>query len=141
MRTKKIVALDSIGRRDALMAFADNLVRFRKQRGLTQTDLAKRTSIGIAQMRRYEAGKSSPTLDVIAKLARVLGVSSDELVFEQGKGVASARILDRELLEQFEAISGLERDDLDAIKKVLHAFIVRAQIENAMKRSGDRKAG
>jgi transcriptional regulator with XRE-family HTH domain len=105
------------------------------------TALAKRASVGIAQLRRYEAGKSSPTLDVIANLARVLSVSSDELVFEEGKGVAAARILDRELLEQFEAVSRLDRDDLDAIKKVLDAFIARAHIESAMKRSGDRKAG
>jgi transcriptional regulator with XRE-family HTH domain len=139
MTAKKIVALDSFTTRNELMAFAENLVRFRKERGFTQTDLAKKTKTGIAQLRRYEAGKSSPTLEVIAKLAKTLGVSSDELIFEEGKGVAAARVLDRELLDQFETISHFDREDLDAIKKVLDAFIVRAQVEQAMKRGSDRK--
>lgn len=141
MRSRKIVALDSFEQRNELMAFAENLARFRKERGLTQTDLAKKTKTGIAQLRRYEAGRSSPTLDVIAKLAKTLGVSADELIFEEGKGVASARIVDRELLDQFAAIGRLERDDIDAIKKVLDAFLVRSQVEQAMKRGSDRRAG
>jgi transcriptional regulator with XRE-family HTH domain len=139
MRAKKIAELDSFRERNDLMAFAQNLVRFRKERGLTQTELAKRTKTGIAQLRRYEAGTSSPTLEVIAKLARTLAVSSDELIFEEGKGVASARLLDRELLERFEVVSHLSGDDRDAIKRVLDAFIVRSQVEQAMKRS-EKKA-
>ena len=122
------------------MAFAQSLARFRKQRGLTQMELAKRTKTGIAQLRRYEAGTSSPTLEVIAKLARTLGVSSDELIFEEGKGVASARLFDRELLERFEVVSHLGQDDRDAIKRVLDAFIVRSQVEQAMKRGSEKKA-
>lgn len=142
MRDKKIAALDSFRERNDLMAFAQNLARFRKERGLTQMELAKRTKTGIAQLRRYEAGTSSPTLEVIVKLARTLGVSSDELVFEEGKGVASSRLLDRELLERFEVVSHLSGDDRDAIKRVLDAFIVRSQVEQAMKRTpGERKAG
>ena len=122
------------------MAFAESLARFRKERGLTQMELAKRTKIGIAQLRRYEASTSSPTLEVIAKLARTLGVSSDELVFEEGKGVASARLLDRDLLERFEVISHLGDEDREAIKRVLDAFIVRSQVEQAMKRGNEKKA-
>lgn len=85
MRSKKIAELDSFRERNDLMDFAHSLARFRKERGFTQMELAKRTKTGIAQLRRYEAGTSSPTLEVIAKLARTLGVSADDLVFEERK--------------------------------------------------------
>ncbi|MBI4823397.1 MAG: helix-turn-helix transcriptional regulator, partial [Nitrospirae bacterium] len=47
------------------MPFAEKLSKLRKDRGLTQEELAKKVGVGIAQMRRYEKGASSPTLEVI----------------------------------------------------------------------------
>jgi transcriptional regulator with XRE-family HTH domain len=60
------------------MAFADKLTKLRKNRQLTQQELAQQAGIGISQMRRYEKGSSSPTLEVIKNLALTLGVSTDE---------------------------------------------------------------
>ncbi len=60
--------------------------------------------VGIAQMRCYEKGNSSPTLEVIKNIARTLGVSADELVFNDNERGAAAKILDRKLLEHFEHI-------------------------------------
>ena len=64
----------------------------------------------------------------------------DELIFEEGKGVASAQLLDRDLLERFEVVSHLADEDRAAIKRVLDAFIVRSQVEQAMRRAGEKKA-
>jgi len=119
-------------RTEEVMSFGKNLVRFRKQKGLTQADLVKRCGVGISQIRRYEADRSQPTLEVIARVARVLGVSADDLVFDEGKGVASVRIVDRELLAQFEALSDLDAIDREAIKRVIAAVIARSQVERAM---------
>jgi len=46
------------------MPFAEKLAKLRKKRGLTQQELAQKIGVGIAQMRRYEKGSSSPTLEV-----------------------------------------------------------------------------
>jgi hypothetical protein len=54
---------------------------------------------------------------------------------KKGKGEASACLLDRELLERFEVVSHLADEDRNAIKRVLDAFIVRSQVQQAMKRS------
>jgi transcriptional regulator with XRE-family HTH domain len=87
------------------MAFADKLTEIRKTRKLTQQELAEKAGIGISQMRRYEKGSSSPTLEVIKNLAITLGVSTDELIFDNDERVAASRILDKELLHQFEMVS------------------------------------
>ena len=68
------------------MPFAEKLSKLRKEKGLTQQEMAQRAGVGIAQMRRYEAGKSSPTLEVIKNIAKTLKISSDELIFDKNEG-------------------------------------------------------
>jgi transcriptional regulator with XRE-family HTH domain len=115
------------------MSFGKNLSRFRKEKGLTQEDLVKKSGVAISQIRRYEADKSSPTLDVITRLAKALGISIDELVFDKDKGIAASKLMDRELLEQFEMISILEEEERQAVKKILEGVIVKHQVEKMMK--------
>jgi transcriptional regulator with XRE-family HTH domain len=99
------------------MSLGQNLVKFRKEKGLTQEDLVRLSGVAISQIRRYEADKASPSLDVIIKLAKSLGVSIDEMVFGKATGVASNKIVDRELLEQFETVSSLGEDEKYVVKK------------------------
>lgn len=112
------------------MAFASKLTEIRKSRNLTQQELAEKVGVGISQMRRYEKGSSSPTLEVIKNLAVTLGVSADELIFETSERVAASRILDKELLRQFELVSGLTSHDIDAVKTVLESIILKNRIED-----------
>ena len=114
------------------MPFSAKLATFRKQKGLTQEQLAQKVGVGIAQMRRYEKGASSPTLEVIKNMAKVLGVSSDELIFDEREGVASTKILDRKLLEQFEALAKLNPRDQEAVKIVLESMIIKNKLEEVM---------
>ena len=120
------------------MSFGKNLARFRKEKGLTQEELVKRSDVAISQIRRYEADKASPTLEMIVKLARALGVSIDELVFDKATGVAAGKILDRELLEQFEMVSSLEEEEREAVKIILEGIIVKHQVEKMMKPKAEK---
>lgn len=114
------------------MSLAKNLARFRKEKGLTQEELVRLSGVAISQIRRYETDKSLPSLDVIIKLAKALGVSIDEMVFDKPTGVASNKIVDRELLEQFEAISMMGNDEKYVVKKILEGVIVKHQVEKVM---------
>lgn len=120
------------------MSFGKNLSKFRKEKGLTQEDLVNKSGVAISQIRRYEADKSSPTLEVIRKIAKTLGVSLDELVFDKATGVAASKLMDRELLEQFEMISGMDEDERLAVKKILEGVIVKHQIDKMMKPKTDK---
>jgi transcriptional regulator with XRE-family HTH domain len=120
------------------MSFGQNLVKVRKEKGLTQDDLVKISGVAISQIRRYEANKSSPTLDAIVRLVKALGISIDELTFGRATGVAVNRIFDKELLEQFEQISTLDEEEKDAVKKILEGVIVKHQVEKVMMPKTDK---
>jgi transcriptional regulator with XRE-family HTH domain len=115
-----------------VMPFAEKLSKLRKDKGLTQEDLAKKVGVGIAQMRRYEKGASSPTLEVIKAMSKTLGVSADELIFDENEGVAPSRILDRKLLEQFELISRLNPHDKDAVQTIIESVIIKNKLQEVM---------
>jgi transcriptional regulator with XRE-family HTH domain len=46
-----------------------------------QQVLAERSGAHVSQIRRYEAGTSQPTLDVLRNLALALNTSADSLLF------------------------------------------------------------
>jgi transcriptional regulator with XRE-family HTH domain len=63
--------------------FAARLVAARKSASLTQQQLAGRSGAHVTQIRRYEAGSSQPTLDVLRSLALALNISADSLLFDE----------------------------------------------------------
>jgi transcriptional regulator with XRE-family HTH domain len=115
------------------MSFGKNLAKFRKQSGLTQEELVKLSGVGISQIRRYEADKSTPSLDATIKLVKAIGVSIDEMVFDKTTAIASNKIIDRELLEQFEMISYMDEEERNLVKKILEGVIVKNQVEKLLK--------
>ena len=122
---------------DKSMPFAEKLSRMRTDRGFTQQQMAGMIGVGIAQIRRYEKGKSSPTLDVIKNIAKSLGVSADELLFDEGEGVAANRIMDKKLLEQFEMVSQLKSRDREAIMTIIDSVIIKNRLEEVMPAHSD----
>jgi len=100
--------------------FPERLTALRKERGMTQQGLADAVGLGISQVKRYEAGGSQPTLDVIRNLAQTLRVSADELLFGAGE-----RGPDEELRLQFEAISRFTTEEKHVVKSVLEGMILQ----------------
>ncbi|MCP3880626.1 MAG: helix-turn-helix transcriptional regulator [Sulfitobacter sp.] len=102
------------------MAFADRLTTLRKDRQLTQAALAERANTHVTQIRRYEAGTSTPTLDVLRNLALALNTSADSLLFdEHERGPAD------DLTLHLEAINHLNKDDQDLIRSIIEAILLR----------------
>ena len=61
------------------MTFSENLKIFRKANGLTQTDVAKKIGVSQVAVGTYEKGTKKPEMDKLPALAKLLGVSLDEL--------------------------------------------------------------
>ncbi len=100
--------------------FAQRLSALRKQKSLTQQQLADRVQTHVQQLKRYEAGSSQPTLDVIRKLAVALGVTSDQLLFGKDE-----RGPDDELRLQFEAVTRLDPEEKKVIRSVIESILLR----------------
>jgi len=102
--------------------FPARIAELRKEKGFTQQQLAERVGVHVQQLKRYEAGASQPTLDVIRNLAMTLGVSSDTLLF--GK---EERGPDEALKLQFEAVSRFDPEAKKVVQQVLDSMILQQE--------------
>jgi transcriptional regulator with XRE-family HTH domain len=102
--------------------FPVRVVELRKEKGLTQQHLAERVGVHVQQLKRYEAGASQPTLDVIRNLAMALGVSSDQLLFGKDE-----RGPDEALKLQFEAVSRFDPESKKVVQQVLDSMILQQE--------------
>ena len=58
----------------------DNLKRIRTEKGISQGEIARILETDKGFLSNIENGKTNPTLATISKLAKALGVSTDELL-------------------------------------------------------------
>src|SRR5918997_74254 len=65
---------------DPFPGLGARLRAMRQQRSLTLADVATQTGITLSTLSRLESGGRRPTLELLLPLARVYGVTLDELV-------------------------------------------------------------
>lgn len=62
---------------------ADRLVRLRKKNGYSQEQLAEKLGLSRQAVSKWERGEASPDTDNLIALARLYGISLDELVLKE----------------------------------------------------------
>ncbi|RMO39264.1 Prophage PSPPH05, DNA-binding protein [Pseudomonas savastanoi pv. glycinea] len=106
---------------DRTMTLSENLKRFRKARGLTQPDVWGPAGIAKSSYTSYEAGTQMPSADKIVELAKVLGVSTDELLLGESELTVSEDL--RPILKRFDSLPPEIRNQARiALKGVLFGF-------------------
>ncbi len=104
------------------MSIAVRLITLRKEKNLTQQEMADKIGLHVNQVRRYESGSAQPSLEALKKIAVALSVTIDSLVFGEGE-----RGPDEDLRLQFEAISGMSPEEKQIIKALLDGMIIKHQ--------------
>ena len=104
------------------MSISQRLIALRRERDLTQQEMADRVGLHVNQIRRYESEHAQPSLETLKKIAVGLSISIDTLVFEEGE-----RGPDDDLLLQFEAVSRMPPEEKRIIKALLDGMIVKYQ--------------
>ena len=89
-----------------MVNMGNKLRNLRKQKRLTQKQVADRIGLAISAVSSYEAGTRYPSYDVLIKLARIYHVSTDYLL-----GMTDKKELD---------ISGLNDDEVEAISQLVN---------------------
>ena len=106
------------------MSFSKRLVALRKQQNMTQSQMATAVDIHVSQIKRYEAGETQPSLDVLRRIALALHISADVLLFDEDE-----RGPDDELKLMFEAISQFGPEDKKVVSKILQGLIIQDQTQ------------
>ncbi len=106
-----------------------NLCSIRKERRLTQQQLAELLGVQQRVISRWETGVAKPRLNHIVQLAKVLEVSLDRLVFgdETEAPENSFDIRNRRLKELCKQVDGLNQADQEVVCAVMDSLIRKEQ--------------
>lgn len=103
------------------MVFSENLKKFRKARGLTQPQVWGPAGIAKSSYTSYEAGSQMPSAEKVVELAKVLGVTTDELLLAEEEMTVSEDL--RPILKRFDQLPAEIRNQARiALKGVLFGF-------------------
>ncbi len=103
----------------------ERIARFRKDRGLTQKELADQLSVSQPVVSDYENDVIRIPADVVIQLADVLHVSADELLGLKGSDTSKG-IQNRRLNRRLIAIEKLDKRDQEALLRTIDAFVSKA---------------
>lgn len=138
LRNRLYAALDSAVEESALEkkrkpaaasaeTLGQRLARLRKEKGITQVELAKMLDTTQPVVSDYERGLLRLHGELIIQLAGILEVSADELLgLEQLQRAGPAR--DRRLARRLQAFDKLPKRDRDTLTRTVDAFLERAQV-------------
>ena len=111
------------------MTIGSRIKRLRQERGWSQAQFAKKLEVHPKQVSGYERGAHIPSTDVMIRMAEVLGVSLDFLVFDNRSDTRQVNISDIELIELLEKIDQLSDKDKQTVKAVLDTFILKNRFQ------------
>ena len=113
-------------RRKTEESLGDRLARIRRDRGLSQADLAERLDVTQANVSDYERGRYVPNADTIVHLAQILRVSADQLLGLKPSKANGSRHA-RRVAKRLERIDKLPTKRQRALLTTIDAFLQAAE--------------
>ena len=107
------------------MSFGQRLVELRREKKISQTELAQQLDLHKNVLGRYERDQAKPSIDVAARIAKYLGVSLDYL-----SGNVEADI-DEDLVNRVLSIQSLPKDEKELITRTIDALVRDARTRKA----------
>jgi len=108
------------------MNLGDRITTLRKQKDMSQTDLAKAAGVSREIIGRYERGEAMPSIEVAKKIADTFAVSLDYLV---GEGINAS--FDKKSLSRLQDIEKLDADTKEKIYFVIDNIIQNVKAKKA----------
>ncbi|MCP3942982.1 MAG: helix-turn-helix transcriptional regulator [Chloroflexi bacterium] len=115
------------------MELSEKIKHLRKERGVTQKELAERAGLNSKLISKYETGRLNPKLENITKIAEALDISTDYF-FESGGVPDSERISDLKLYRKFRMIECMDEKSRRLAEDIIDTLIEKKQMRDRLNR-------
>lgn len=111
-------------------AVGSKLKALRKQKRMTQKELAAALDIGISQLNKYESGMHMPPIKKLIQLSSIFDITLDYLV--KGKETDISELHNNKFIKRFREIEHFDVEEQDAVLKILDAMIMKNKMAGVM---------
>ena len=112
------------------MSFGKRLKQFRSNTKTSQEELANKIGIHANHLSRYERDITSPSIEVVKKMAEALEISIDVLVF--GNQSIEDNLQDSELINLFKRVENFDNNNKQTIKDLISAFVLKQELKQKL---------
>ena len=112
--------------KDFFKQLGARIAQVRKQRGITQVQLAETLGISQQQIASFEVGRRKVPVSALAPLARALTVTLEELAEQVAEKPKGKRGPVPKLQQQLATISALPKSQQRFVMQVLETFLAQA---------------
>jgi transcriptional regulator with XRE-family HTH domain len=113
------------------MDIAKRIKTIREKKGMSQKELITAVGLGAPMYSRIETGKTEPSLSILEKIAKVLGVSLSDF-FATEDAIADVNSYDGSLMEKVKAIEALSDEEKKTVFSIVDAFAGKKKLKDAL---------
>jgi transcriptional regulator with XRE-family HTH domain len=130
MKVYIIKANDTSG--EIIMRIQDKIKTNRKNKGLSQKQLAEMVGINTSHLSRLENGRYQPSVEVLKKLADALQVSTDYLLSATDDEAEEIRIQDQSFADKIRLLDSLDGKEKETVINVIDAMLTKKKMLNLL---------
>lgn len=103
--------------------------------------MAERLGVHDGHVSRIETGKYPPSVDVLWKAARVLGVSADSLLDEDAGELAPVSTEGKPLAERLRLLDALDESEKAAVVTIIDALLTKKKVTDLVTQGAAARDG
>lgn len=117
--------LRGVATRKGMESIAQRVARIRKDKGVTQEEMARTLGVSQSIISEYERGELRLHGELIIQFARILSVSADEMLGLQ-PAADNGTVKNRRILRRIREIDRLPKRDQEALLRTIDAFLAKS---------------
>ena len=107
----------------------NRIQKFRKEKGLTQEELAEKLGVSAQAVSKWENDASCPDISLLPQLCRILGITTDELLSGKTETVTLVPASQRKGLEELTMRIRVNSSEGDKVKVNLPMSLIKLGME------------
>jgi len=112
------------------MLFGDKLSEIRKNKKISQDELAKKIDVYAPVIIRYERNEVKHSIEVASKIAKLYCVTVDQIIHPDEKTPEEVTIEDKTTVEQVRFIQELEEKDKNTIFNIIETMLTKKKFKD-----------
>jgi len=112
------------------MNIGENIKKIREEKGLLQKQVAASVGVHPSNYSKIEKGEREPSIEVLDKIAKLFGLSVDQIIHPEENTPQEVTINDKTTVEQMRLIQELEEKDKNTIFNIIETMLTKKKFKD-----------
>ena len=112
------------------MHIGENIKKLREEKGMLQKQVASTVGVHPSNYSKIEKGEREPSIEVIDKLAKMFGISIDQIVHLEEDTPKEVVVEDKTTTEQINLIQQLDEEDKKAVFRIISTMVTKNKFKD-----------